>query len=600
MKKFKKLTHILLVIVMIFSLAGCDSSKKENNDNEPENNEVATGIVNGDFETKDNSGWTIDDPSGVTIVRTDDWATNNRTYFMKIQTETAATFSVYQTVEVENDGKYFASIDYEGSATFAGTLEFKVLKGEEELVCLNITPSLDWDVWTTAVSDAIELKAGDVVTIGVYGDISAGDWGDIDNVCFGTEEDMSSKETTELDLPEYDNVETGGATGSGEINYQGVIYNDNAVNDGNWIKGVDISSIISVENSGVKFYNTSGKEEDIFKIFADAGVNYVRVRVWNDPYLSTASEKTPENSYGGGVCDVDYCVEIAKRCKAVGIKLFVDFHYSDFWSDPGRSYAPKAWEGMNLDEKSDALYSFTTDSLTAIAATGVEIGIVSVGNETNGYMAGEQGLDNIAVLMKAGAEAIRAFDSNILIAVHFANPESYSYAGAAATLYAAEVDYDIFASSFYPQWHGTLENLKSKLDTVAENYGKLTMIGEYSYSYYGSVEESILEETYGPYSEEGQTNAIKVINAAAAEIKYCIGTFYWEPAWVSTSQESWSLYGSGWINAPASEYDKANSSIKSAQGSACSAQAMFKADGTPNDCIVNAVYNAIWTDSVAE
>ncbi|MGN0383215.1 MAG: glycosyl hydrolase 53 family protein, partial [Eubacterium sp.] len=570
-----------------------------NNKKEDENLSDATSsesLVNADFETKDTTGWTVEDPDGVTLVRNDDWASENLTYFVKIQPEKDTTFNIYQTIKVDKAGTYTASVDYEGSETFAGKMYFKVLKEGEELASVDVTPSMGWDVWNTAYTEDIELEAGDEVTIGVYCALVGKDWGDIDNFEFyPSGEKPSEASDNTASFPEYDNLEEGGATGSGEINYKGVIYNDKSVNDGNWIKGIDISSILSVENSGIKFYNADGQEEDIFKIFADAGVNYVRVRVWNDPYLSTATEKTAETSYGGGVCDVDYCVEIAKRCKAVGIKLYVDFHYSDFWSDPGRSYAPKAWEGMNLDEKSEALSEFTTDSLKKIAATGVELGIVSVGNETNGYMAGESGLDNIAVLMKAGAEAIRAFDNNILIAVHFANPESYSYASAAAKLYEAGVDYDIFGSSYYPQWHGTLENLQQKLSSLAENYGKLTMIAEYSYSYQGSAESS-LTSVFGDYTEEGQTNAIKVINSAAAEIKYCIGTFYWEPAWVTTPSDTWASCGSGWITANAAEYDKANSGIAVAQGSACADQSMFKNDGTPNDCIKTAVFNTIWKD----
>ena len=112
-----------------------------------------------------------------------------------------------------------------------------------------------------------------------------------------------------------------------------------------FIKGVDISSIIAEEESGVVYYNEDGKEEDIFKILADSGVNYIRVRVWNDPYDSDG------NGYGGGNNDVTKAAEIGKRAAAYGMKLSVDFHYSDFWADPAKQFAPKEWAHYSMAVK---------------------------------------------------------------------------------------------------------------------------------------------------------------------------------------------------------------------------------------------------------
>lgn len=380
------------------------------------------------------------------------------------------------------------------------------------------------------------------------------------------------------------------------IKYDPITYHDKIVNNGNFIKGVDISSVLALEAAGVKYYNGAGEEEDIFKILKDAGVNYVRVRVWNDPYLSTAKDKTPENSYGGGICDVKHAAEIGKRCAAVGMSLYVDFHYSDFWSDPGRSYAPKAWVGMDLTEKAKALYDFTTESLKTIKASGVNIGIVGIGNETNNFMAGEAGIKNIAVLMKSGAEAVRAYDPDILIAVHFTNPESHDYVTSfASVLDTTGVDYDIFASSYYPFWHGTIENMQRRLDAVADKYGKLTMIAEYSYYNSGDADAKVAE-TFGTADEKGQANAIIVINKAASEVKNCIGTFYWEPAWIDADPKYWATQGTGWITKNATEYDLANANVTEAQGSACTDQTLFAADGHPLYSITSAVFNRIWTD----
>ena len=112
-----------------------------------------------------------------------------------------------------------------------------------------------------------------------------------------------------------------------------------------FIKGMDISSVLAEEASGVKYYNEEGEEEDLFKILADSDVNYIRVRVWNHPFDADG------NGYGGGNCDVETAKEIGKRAAKYGMKLNVDFHYSDFWADPKKQKCPGAWKGTTTDEK---------------------------------------------------------------------------------------------------------------------------------------------------------------------------------------------------------------------------------------------------------
>ena len=149
-----------------------------------------------------------------------------------------------------------------------------------------------------------------------------------------------------------------------------------------FIMGCDISSVISLENSGVKFYDYDGNEGDVFEILRSSGVNYIRVRVWNDP------KDADGNGYGGGNCDIDTACEIGKRVADAGLKLLVDFHYSDFWADPSKQDAPKAWADMAIEEKSQALYEYTCESLEKLKKAGADIGMVQLGNETNGMMCG--------------------------------------------------------------------------------------------------------------------------------------------------------------------------------------------------------------------
>ena len=134
--------------------------------------------------------------------------------------------------------------------------------------------------------------------------------------------------------------------------------------------GMDASSVIAEEKSGVKYYDFDGQEKDLFEIYKNAGINYIRVRVWNDPFDANG------NGYGGGNNDINRAVEIGKRATKYGMKLLVDFHYSDFWADPSKQQAPKAWAKMNIEDKSNALYEYTKESLTKLKDAGVDIGIL--------------------------------------------------------------------------------------------------------------------------------------------------------------------------------------------------------------------------------
>lgn len=220
------------------------------------------------------------------------------------------------------------------------------------------------------------------------------------------------------------------------------------------------------------FYNSKGEVQDIFKTLKEHGVNYIRVRVWNDPYDEYG------NPYGGGNNDLQTAIAIGKRAAAQGMKLCVNFHYSDFWADPSKQMVPKAWIGLNIDEKANALYEFTRSALTEMLTAGVEIGIVQIGNETTTGMSGERNWINISKLMNAGSRAVREvsaeFDKDLMIAVHFTNPERglAEYHRYGMILENFQVDYDIFASSWYPYWHGSLANLTALLKDIADSFGK--------------------------------------------------------------------------------------------------------------------------------
>ncbi|MGN1119003.1 MAG: glycosyl hydrolase 53 family protein [Oscillospiraceae bacterium] len=358
-----------------------------------------------------------------------------------------------------------------------------------------------------------------------------------------------------------------------------------------FIFGCDISSVISLENSGVKFYDYDGSEGDLFGILKESGVNYIRVRVWNDP------KDADGNGYGGGNCDAETAAQIGKRAADAGLKLLVDFHYSDFWADPSKQDAPKAWEGMAIEEKTQALYEYTKQSLETIKNAGADIGMVQLGNETNGKMCGEKIWMNIYYLMDAGSRACREVVPEAKIAVHFANPESSdNMLNYASKLSYYSLDYDVFASSYYPYWHGTTENLTNVLKQISEQYGKQVMVAETSYAYTledgdshgNSIGEDVTYEKPYPFTVQGQSRCIAEVTKAVVNVGEAgIGMFYWEPAWLPVPGETWEersalweQYGSGWASSYSADFDPDDAG-KYYGGSSWENQALFDFDGKP-------------------
>ena len=332
-----------------------------------------------------------------------------------------------------------------------------------------------------------------------------------------------------------------------------------------FILGMDVSSLIAEEQSGVRYFDFDGEEKDLLEILAENGVTHIRVRVWNEPYDEEG------RGFGGGNCDIDKALAIGQRAAQYGLKLIVDFHYSDFWADPGKQMAPRAWADMDVETKAEALYAYTKESLQKLMDGGADIAMVQVGNETNGALCGEDRWSNIQLLMKAGSRAIREVCPQALVAMHFANPErSGSYANYAEYLDYYEVDYDVFASSYYSFWHGTRQNLARVLGDIHQLYGKKVMVMETSWPYTSEDSDfsgnnvgdgSGLQLDY-PFTVQAQANSVRDVADTVAHIPGGIGLCYWEGAWISVGTESWEQnsplweqFGSGWASSYAAAYD---------------------------------------------
>lgn len=364
---------------------------------------------------------------------------------------------------------------------------------------------------------------------------------------------------------------------------------DTSVNDGEPVRGVDISSIIAVEKAGVKFYSDNGQEQDIFLTLAQHGVNYIRVRVWNEPYDSDG------HAYGGGNNDVYTAGLIGARAAKYNMKLLVDIQYSDFWSDPEKQTPPKYWKDHSHEQKKTEIYKWTLWVLQSVTEAGGKIGMVQVGNETNGFFCGENDMYQICDLFASGNQAVRDFDKNILIAHHFANPSTGYYDYYAKVMNECGLDYDVFATSYYPYWHGTAANLTSVMKNIGDTYNKYVMVAEMAYPYtsddgdtFGNVVSKDSSDADFRYdiSVEGQSECIADVFQAVANCgSHGIGAFYWEPAWLgvpdkwwSEQKELWEAHGSGWATSYASEYDR---SVTETGGSSYDNQALFDFRGNP-------------------
>lgn len=270
------------------------------------------------------------------------------------------------------------------------------------------------------------------------------------------------------------------------------------------IIGADISFLPELEDKGMKF-SYDGVQKDAVEILKDHGFNYIRLRIFNNP--STDSGYAP----GKGYCDLSHTLAMAKRIKAAGMKLLLDFHYSDYWADPGKQYKPAAWRNLPLSILKDSVYAFTKHVLLALKEQGTLPDMVQVGNEINHGIIWPDGhvnnFDGLAALFKAGADAVRDVSPKIVIMLHVAlggqNDESVSFID---NMLARGVVFDVIGESYYPQWHGTLDDLKNNLNDLVRRYDKDMIVVEYTFK-----KEEVNDIVFGLPHNKGK------------------GSFIWEP-----------------------------------------------------------------------
>lgn len=355
-----------------------------------------------------------------------------------------------------------------------------------------------------------------------------------------------------------------------------------------FIRGMDVSTVIVEEESGVVYRDETGEARDLFEILADAGVNYIRVRIWNDPYDAEG------HGYGGGNCDVEKAAVIGRRAAEHGMKLLVDFHYSDFWADPQKQYAPKAWARKRIEDKETAVAEFTEESLNTILNAGADVGMVQIGNEINKGVCGTYEEADVMKLLSAASGAVRKVSSDsgrqIDVAIHYTSvDDTEATLKRAETLKNYNVDYDIFGISYYTYWHGSFENMNSVLKQISSTYGKKTCVLETAYPF-TSEDGDMNGNSVGSGGVEGYPDSVQAQAKNFRDVAYyandagALGVFYWEGAWVPVGSEResnekiWEEHGSGWASSYSVDYDPKDAGVYYG-GCAWDNQAMFDFSG---------------------
>ncbi len=325
------------------------------------------------------------------------------------------------------------------------------------------------------------------------------------------------------------------------------------------ILGIDASTYFEEIDHGA-VYKKNGKTIDPLLEFRRNGVDWFRIRLWNDPYSEDGEP------YLAGTCDLKSYIRLAERVKELGYHILLDFHYSDFWADPGKQMIPKAWRGMVLDELAESIYNFTKRTLITLKEVGLAPEMVAVGNEiTNGFLwpmgkldmgGGVRGnYESFLKLLSSGVAAVREVLPSAEIMLHLERSNDREvYREFFKEVTEAGIDFDIIGASYYPYWHGTPEELFFNLKECRDNFSKKIMVAELGYGFTtkpysldGEKKRLVIDEERAyiegftdkyPISAQGQAAFVRDFLRGARE-NGIDGIFYWEPLWLPGEGICW-------------------------------------------------------------
>lgn len=332
----------------------------------------------------------------------------------------------------------------------------------------------------------------------------------------------------------------------------------------NFIKGMDVSTLPELRGLGARFYD-GGKEDDALAILKRYGADSLRIRLWNDPY-------SPDGKpYSAGTNDLEKLMMLAGAGKKLGYTYLLDLHYSDFWTDPGKQYPPKAWEGSSVEELEKHVYDYTKSVLVKLKNLDLLPEMVQVGNEvTNGLLwpLGQwDNVDNIARFISAGIRAVREIspDSRVMLHLDCGGNNARCREWFDAYVSRGE-DFDVIGLSYYPFWHGTIDDLTNNMNDLSARYGKDVIVAEVSmghtmkdYKDYEKLTDAqrkgmatkphLAEAVEYPMTPQGQADFMQKIMERIAAVPEGRGKgfYYWEPTWIPVP-------GCGWANEESLKY----------------------------------------------
>jgi arabinogalactan endo-1,4-beta-galactosidase len=313
-----------------------------------------------------------------------------------------------------------------------------------------------------------------------------------------------------------------------------------------FICGVDVSFLQQIELAGGIYYDADGVEVDALTFFSEQGVNYVRLRLWNDPI--------------NGYHDLEYNLALAQRIHALDMRFLLDFHYSDTWADPAHQTKPRAWAELSFDELRTAVNRYTTEALQAFNEQGTPPDMVQIGNEISGGMLwddgrvrGDENWSQLIDLLEAGARAVRETTPDAKIMLHIDSGGNRALSQWFFGHVVGEVDFDIIGLSYYSWWAGGLDKLQTNMAFLANRYEKPIIIVETAYPWtldwsdntHNLVGEAEQLEPEYPATPQGQHDFLQrlVDDIQQTPNELGMGFFYWEPVAISAPE-----FGSPWEN----------------------------------------------------
>ncbi|MFJ1753370.1 arabinogalactan endo-beta-1,4-galactanase [Kitasatospora sp. NPDC088134] len=479
---------------------------------------AAAALGNGGFEaggtgTATPAGWSTYSAAGSNGASFTEAGGHGGSYRLTHYAAAAYKVETYQYLSGLADGRYtLTAWVRSGGGQNSAYLALRNCGSAEQRTDLPVTPNGAWVRLVTSVQ-----VTGGQCTISINSDANAGNWINVDDVSFAP-----------------------GSTGVP-------------------VRGVDVSTLKKSEDKGGVYKYADGSTGDALSILHADGANYARLKVWVNP--------------ADGYNTKARVLAMAKRAKALGMGLLIDFHYSDTWADPGAQTVPSAWSGYSLDQLESAVYDHTYDVLNTLKAQGTTADIVQIGNEINGGVLWPQGStsnwSNLAALLSRGAEAAKAVSGSTKVALHLA--KGGDDAGARTffdNAVSRGVPFDLIGLSYYGYWHGPLSDLQTTLDDLAARYGKQVFVAETAYAFTLANNDALennlatasqLQAGY-PATQAGQAaNLRDVLNVVEAVPNgRGLGVFYWEPTWTAVPGNGWNpadpASGDAWENQALFDY----------------------------------------------